>query len=122
MTNKDQFLLEKAYLAISQPVPSVPSDEDTVKLDTPSSDAMDDNFIDDGAEHSAHTDLSSEEDCWGDEESEEDGMTISNLHSIRDSVMKVSSFCAGGGHLETWQQQKLAIAMDNLAEVARRVR
>ena len=55
------------------------------------------------------------------DENEEDTMTIDNLHSIRESIMKVAGYVAGGGHLEPWQQQKLAIAMDNLAEVARRL-
>ena len=55
------------------------------------------------------------------DENEEDTMTIDNLHSIRESIMKVAGYVASGGHLEPWQQQKLAIAMDNLAEVARRL-
>lgn len=55
------------------------------------------------------------------DEEEEDQMTISNLSSIRESITKIASFCAGGGHVEVWAQQKLAIAMDNLAEVARRL-
>ena len=55
------------------------------------------------------------------DESEEDDMTIDNLHSIRESIMKIAGCVARGGHLEPWQQQKLAIAMDNLAEVARRL-
>ena len=49
-------------------------------------------------------------------------MTISSLHSLRESVMKIASFVISGGHLEPWQQQKLAIAMDGLAEVARRLK
>ncbi len=55
------------------------------------------------------------------DENEEDSMTIDNLHSIRESILKVAGYVASGGHLEPWQQQKLAIAMDNLAEVARRL-
>lgn len=55
-------------------------------------------------------------------ESEEDEMVIDNLNSIRESIMKTASFCASGGHLEPWQQQKLAIAMDNLAAIARSLR
>jgi hypothetical protein len=55
------------------------------------------------------------------QEDEEDQMTIDNLNSVRESIVKIASYCAGGGHLETWAQQKLAIAMDNLAEVARRL-
>jgi hypothetical protein len=55
------------------------------------------------------------------DENEEDEMSISNLNSIRESLMKIAAHCAKGDHLEPWQQQKLAIAMDNLAEVARRL-
>jgi hypothetical protein len=55
------------------------------------------------------------------DESEEDQMVIENLHSIRESIMKIAASVVAGGHLEPWQQQKLAIAMDNLAEVARRI-
>lgn len=55
------------------------------------------------------------------DENEEDDMSIDNLHSIRESIMKIAGYVASGGHLEPWQQQKLAIAMDNLSEVARRV-
>lgn len=55
------------------------------------------------------------------DENEEDAMSISNLNSIRESIMKIAAHCAKGDHLEPWQQQKLAIAMDNLAEVARRI-
>lgn len=55
------------------------------------------------------------------DENEEDEMAISNLNSIRESLMKIAAHVASGDHLEPWQQQKLAIAMDNLAEVARRI-
>jgi len=55
------------------------------------------------------------------QEDEEDQMTIDNLNSIRESVMKIATCCASGKHLEIWAQQKLAIAMDNLSEVARRL-
>jgi hypothetical protein len=54
------------------------------------------------------------------QEDEEDQMSIDNLNSIRESINKIGAFCAKGGHLEGWAQQKLAIAMDNLAEVSRR--
>lgn len=55
------------------------------------------------------------------DENEEDEMTIDNLNSIRESLMKIAMHVSSGDHLEPWQQQKLAIAMDNLAEVARRL-
>jgi len=58
-------------------------------------------------------------DCNCDEAHE---MALGNLDSIRDSIMKIAGYCGSGNTLEPWIQQKLAIAMDNLAEVARRVR
>jgi hypothetical protein len=146
MRNKDEILLEKAYLSISNPVPDVPSEEEVPQLDDVGGEVFDE--IEDGNELTSMeptTPMQSgscgcefgargckcgncpdcgqgSSDAWSSEESEEDEMTITNLDSIRDSITKVASFCSGGGHLESWQQQKLAIAMDNLAEVARRIR
>lgn len=54
-----------------------------------------------------------------DAENEEDDMTIDNIHSIKESLMKISLAVASGVHLEPWQQFKVAIVMDNLASVAR---
>ena len=73
---------------------------------------------------SAGTDCDCDSGCGCDlaQEDEEDQMTIDNLNSIRESIVKIAEYCAGGGHLETWAQQKLAISMDNLAEVARRLK
>lgn len=53
------------------------------------------------------------------DEDEEDDMTIDNIHSIKESLMKISLAVAAGVHLEPWQQFKVAIVMDNLASVAR---
>ena len=53
------------------------------------------------------------------DEDEEDDMTVDNLHSIKESLMKISLAVASGVHLEPWQQFKVAIVMDNLASVAR---
>lgn len=55
------------------------------------------------------------------DEDEEDDMTIDNIHSIKDSLMKISLAVASGVHMEPWQQTKLAIVMDNLASIARSV-
>lgn len=132
MRQKDELLLEKAYLSISKPVPGVPSEEDVPQLDDVSSEV--ESHIDDGSEVMADLppEIAGEAepmlgapgalDSLSNEESEEDEMVISNLDSIRESITKIASFCSGGGHLESWQQQKLAVAMDNLAEVARRIR
>lgn len=142
MLDKDLHFLEEAYLSIAKKMPSVPSDREEVSVapnkvvsagpmkepapgvsmnmvgvesDVPvSSDSMD----------TPGTPLSmTAEDprLSVEDETEEDNMTISNLHSIKESIMKIAQACAGGEHLEPWQQQKLAIAMDNLAEVARRL-
>ena len=63
------------------------------------------------------------EDCGcHSEEDEQAEMAIDNLNSIRESIMKIASFCGTGGNLEAWAHQKLAIAMDNLAGIARSLR
>ena len=49
-------------------------------------------------------------------------MAIDNLSSIRESIIKIACHCGSGGQLESWAQQKLAIAMDNLAGIARSLR
>jgi hypothetical protein len=53
------------------------------------------------------------------DEDEEDDITVDNIHSIKESLMKISVAVASGVHLEPWQQFKLAVVMDNLASVAR---
>lgn len=53
------------------------------------------------------------------DEDEEDDMTIDNLHSIKESLLKIAMAVSSGVHLEPWQQFKVAIVMDNLASVAR---
>jgi hypothetical protein len=136
MSKNDSQLLEEAYLSIAKKT-TAPSDAETVTtepnnvvdvgpMDEPAP-GVDMNMID-----SEVSDIEPEDkDTTGtpvsmsvnhdiEQEDEEDQMSISNLSSIRESVVKIASFCAGGGHLETWAQQKLAISMDNLAEVARR--
>lgn len=126
MLNQDKLLLEKAYLSIKQPIGSVPSDDVMVAdtgMDLPESEPLvsQESEIEDHMDN-FQTSYNSSCGCEDDSESEEEDMVIGNLDSIRESIMKISKFCGGGGHLEAWQQQKLAIAMDNLAEVARRVR
>jgi len=142
MSKKDSQLLEEAYLSIAKKTTTAPSDAETTStepnevvdvgpMDEPAP-GVDMNMID-----SEVSDVEPEDkdttgvpvsmtdepscDCDMEQEDEEDQMSISNLSSIRESIVKIASFCAGGGHLETWAQQKLAIAMDNLAEVARRL-
>lgn len=138
MINKDSYLLEEAYLSIAQPKkPVVPSDEEEVTtepnevvsagpVDEPAP-GVEVNMVEPQAEPSvsAAVEVSPEMSSMEDErlsvedESEEDAMAIDNLNSIRESIMKIAGHCGMGGHLEPWQQQKLAIAMDNLAGVAR---
>ena len=144
--NKESKLLEEAYLSVSRKQNRIPSDNETVTTDpneVVSAGPMDEpapgvdmEMVDSEVEDVAPEDKDttgipveigmeggmmedprlSEED-----ESEEDQMVIENLHSIRESIMKIAASVVAGGHLEPWQQQKLAIAMDNLAEVARRI-
>ena len=143
MLNKDSHLLEEAYLSISKKTPGAQADDQSVSTDpnpTVSVGSMDEpapgvdmNMVDSEVQDVSPEDKdttgvpvsmsSSAEDPRlevGDE-NEEDSMTIDNLNSIRESIMKIASCCATGFHLEPWAQQKLAIAMDNLAEVARRM-
>ena len=145
LTKKDSELLEEAYLSISKKTASVPSDDETVTtepnevvsagpMDEPAP-GVDMNMIDSEVSDVAPEDkdttgmpvsigMMDSEDSRMDvsDEDEEDSMAIDNLNSIRESIMKVASFCGSGGHLEPWAQQKLAIAMDNLAGVARSLR
>lgn len=141
MLKKDFQLLEEAYLSISKKPSSVPSDKETVTtepnevvsagpMDEPAP-GVDMDMID-----SEVSDVEPEDkDTTGipvslepvdmeshGEECEFDDMAIDNLNSIRESIMKVAAFCGSGNGLEAWQHQKLAIAMDNLAEIARRLR
>ena len=141
MKNKDSLLLERAYLSINQKIPSVPSDEqekDELSDEVNVLDNEDEEFspeeetIEDveGDSMPTETPMSitnpsiasaplSIDDC---SDHETHDMNIDNLNSIRESVTKIATVCAQGGFLEVWQQQKIAIAMDNLAEVARRIR
>jgi hypothetical protein len=132
MLNKDNLLLEEAYLSISKKMTSVPSDAEDIT--TAPNEIVSSGSVDEpapGIEVDMIEPESSEveqEAAPGDsrlstqDEDEEDDMSLDNLNSIRESVMKIASHCAKGLHLEPWQQQKLAIAMDNLAEVARRIK
>lgn len=140
MLTNDSQMLEEAYLSISKKTQSpeqmsdgVSTDQNSVvsvgPMDGPapgvemnipgagsSPDPMDNDTT--GTPVSMSPDASSVD---LEQEDEEDQMTIDNLNSIRESVMKIATCCASGKHLEIWAQQKLAIAMDNLAEVARRL-
>lgn len=146
MLNTDSRLLEEAYLSISKKTPSVPSDKERVTtdpnkvtsagpMDGPAPgvgmDMIDSEVSDVEPEDKDTTGMPVSLGTMGGEqedprlsvqdEDEEDGMSIDNLNSIRESIMKIAVHCASGMHLEPWQQQKLAIAMDNLADVARRI-
>ena len=143
MLNKENILLQEAYLSIGKNK-QLPSDRESVTtepnevvsagpMDEPapgvSMDMIDSEVQDVDQEDKDTTGIPVEMAAMigGDprmseeDETEEDDMTIDNLHSIRESIIKVGGYVASGGHLEPWQQQKLAIAMDNLAEVARRL-
>lgn len=152
MTPNDSVLLEKAYLSISQKMPSVPTDNKRVPNVEPNeivhsgsvhepapgtdmdmvapeptdlSDISPEGPVGPAmvADEPISSELSSEDPRMDiEDENEEDSMAIENLNSIRESIMKIAKFCASGGHIEPWQQQKLAICMDNLAQVARSVK
>jgi len=151
MLNKDSHLLEEAYLSISKKTATVPSDKETVTTEpneVVSSGPMDEpapgvsmDMIDSEVEDVEPEDkdttgvpvamISSEmEDehygcsCGAEECDCEEAhdMALDNLNSIRESIMKIASHYASGNRLESWAQQKLAIAMDGLAGVARSLR
>jgi hypothetical protein len=139
MTLKDTILLEKAYLSISKPVPSVPSDD----IEDPNAAPLDDTIMspepapmspEDGGLGLEAPSVGPEMGMEGDgihnpqaeldiqDEAEEDSMAVDNLNSVRESAMKIATYWSSGGHLEPWQQQKLAIAMSMLADIARALR
>ena len=141
LTKKDSELLEEAYLSISKKTQTIPSDTEMVTtepnevvsagpMDEPapgvSMDMIDSEVSDVEPQDKDTTGMpvsigvaDSEEGCGCDEDHE---MDIDNLNSIRESIMKIASCCASGNHLEGWARQKLAIAMDNLASIARSLR
>jgi hypothetical protein len=144
MLNKDSILLQEAYLSITKKSASLPSDREAVTtnpnevvsagpMDEPAPgtdmDMIDSEVMDVEPEDKDTTGIPVSLDDSGmedprmseEDENEEDSMSIENLNSIRESIMKIASHCGTGYHLEPWQQQKLAIAMDNLAEIARRL-
>lgn len=103
---------------VDEPAPGVDMDMIDSEVEDTSSEEMDTT----GIPVSLTSEMPSEDPRLSEEdENEEDEMAISNLNSIRESLMKIAAHVASGDHLEPWQQQKLAIAMDNLAEVARRI-
>ena len=130
MLFKDSYLLEKAYLSVSQPVPSVPSDEEVVPAGIEPSMEVSPSGCGCGIEGCQ---CGSEEACTCgshnpeaeldvQDEADEDSMAIDNLNSVRESALKIALYWESGGHLEPWQQQKLAIVMNSLAEIARSLR
>lgn len=142
MWHNENKLLEEAYISMTKKKAVVPSDKEEVTTEpneVVSAGPMDEPAPGVDVEMVGSGEVSSEDsDTPGapiemvaggmgdprfseEDENEEDEMAIENLHSIKESIMKIAAFVASGGHLEPWQGQKLAIAMDNLAEVARRV-
>lgn len=134
--NKTESLLLEAYLSISKPSkvsPVEPQEGEEVNVGPMEEPApgVEMNVADEDVPEETNSSASDNTEIIASpvednrldlqDENEEDSMAISNLNSIRESIMKIASSCAQGTHLEPWQQQKLAIAMDNLAEVARRL-
>jgi hypothetical protein len=131
--------LEEAYLSISKKSPTLPSDEEKVtsapanpvsvgSMDEPAP-GVNMNMINSevqdvepedkdttGSAVSLTTAMTPEVSCDCEEAHE---MSLDNLNSIRESIMKIAAHCASGERLEAWAHQKLAIAMDGLASVAR---
>lgn len=139
--NNDEKVLEEAYLSISRKTPRLSSDEEPITTNANSEVSV--GPMDEPAPGSGMEAINSEvEDTapeemdttgvavsLGSEESLEDSgcdeaheMALDNLNSIRESIIKIATRCASGDSLETWAHQKLAIAMDNLADIARSLR
>lgn len=138
MKKKDLEMLEEAYLSIGkktateanpmseEPVNVGPMDEPAPGIemsvaDEPGLEATASTEVDPTQIDQTQPSNASPIDVNLGQEDEEDQMTLDNLNSVRESIVKIAGYCGSGGHLETWAQQKLAIAMDNLAEVARRL-
>lgn len=114
----DEQLLAEAYLSIGKPMQSVPSDD--VEMSTEPNDVVSTEPVSEPVETTVMTpELEPACSCQDGEHEEAIDMAINNLNSIRESITKIASFCATGEPLEAWAQQKLAVAMDNLAGVAR---
>ena len=137
LTKKDSELLEEAYLSINKKMQVLPSDRETVTLDANdevSAGAMegpapgvDIEMVEPRQVPSTSSavkisTISLPIEDGEDECCEEIDMAIDNLSSIRESIMKIACHCGSGGQLEAWAHQKLAIAMDNLAGIARSLR
>ena len=137
LTKKDSELLEEAYLSINKKMQVLPSDRETVTLDANdevSAGAMegpapgvDIEMVEPRQVPSTSSavkisTISLPIEDGEDECCEEIDMAIDNLSSIRESIMKIACHCGSGGQLEAWAYQKLAIAMDNLAGIARSLR
>ena len=137
LTKKDSELLEEAYLSINKKMQVFPSDRETVTLDANdevSAGAMegpapgvDIEMVEPRQVPSTNSavkisTISLPIEDGEDECCEEIDMAIDNLSSIRESIMKIACHCGSGSQLEAWAQQKLAIAMDNLAGIARSLR
>lgn len=147
MSYKDTSLLQEAYLSVLKKRTNTPSQGEGITADDMSVDTSPVKEIAPGVDLDKHysdeEDFSSEEnDTTGtpvsiefdgdggskmdgdvrfsvNDEDEEDDMTVDNIHSIKESLMKIAMAVAAGVHLEPWQQFKVAIVMDNLASVAR---
>lgn len=107
MKNKDYFLLEKAYEAISNGKLNENLDSIELELDSdiPSMEAPNDIEM--------HSQSSHEE-----EEREEQSMNETNLYNICKNAKMLMEIVKKGADLQTWMQQTLAIISDNLTSIA----
>ena len=146
MSYKDTSLLQEAYLSVLKKRTEMPPQGERITGDERTVDTSPVKEVAPGVDldkHYSDEEISSEEsdttgspisiEFSGDEgtkmdgdarfsvndEDEEDDMTVDNIHSIKESLMKIAMAVAAGVHLEPWQQFKVAIVMDNLASVAR---
>ena len=138
----DVAVLEEAYLSISRKSPMVSSDKEPITTDAGSEvsvgpmdapapgsgmEAINSEVVDTAPSEKDTTGmavaLGAEEESLDHEDCDEaHEMALDNLNSIRESIMKIATKCASGESLQSWAHQKLAIAMDNLADIARSLR
>lgn len=131
---KDNFLLERAYMSISKPIPGPEPTEVDDELqpfddkepsfgpdDMEPLDVVADTKPEIGAVVTTMTSSPSDDRLEVGDENQEDELAISNVKSIASDIARICDhLCVEGGHLEPWAQQSIAIAMDSIAEVARR--
>lgn len=122
MKSNDQKMLEEAYISALQKGVNVPADSSAEHQ-------PDSHLAPEAPEAPVVMSITAEpaedavEDCgcdhYNEEEKEETSMAAANLFSIFTDAKMLHEVIQGGGHLDTWMLQKIAVVADNLASVAK---